>query len=175
MSLRRGGAMQALGVARPPRDPRPRRRRGRHLRFLWHPDVARRQTEATDENREAEVRRLAELAIEQGKEAGAVKQERENLAVLQSAETKKTETESKNGSPREISHAQDRAALEDNAAPLALGQQKDRAAREKFRAAVGPDTQTVTADWRVAQKKKAFRESVKRPGDQAAGNRRLFR
>src|SRR5256714_11132778 len=132
MSLRRRGAMQALGVVRPARDPPPRRRRGRHLRFLWHPNVARRQTEAADENREAEVRRLAELAVEQGKEASAVKQQRENLAVLQSAETKKTETQSKNGSPRQISHSQDRAALEDNAAPLALGQQKEPSARDKF-------------------------------------------
>src|SRR3954468_22337263 len=119
--------MQTLGVAGTPRHPWSHRTRRRGVRFRRLPNIPCSQTQAADENGKAEVRRLTELSVEQGKKAGGVEQEWEDVAALQFAETEKPEAEREQRSPEKERRSEDRSALQNHAAPFAFSEKKNRA------------------------------------------------
>src|SRR3954466_13059133 len=98
-SRRRRRALNAFGVGGTTGHPRPGGSRRRLVRFVEYSHVPRREAETADENGEPEISRLAELAVEQGKEAGAIEQQGKKLAALQFAETEKAETERQHRPP----------------------------------------------------------------------------
>src|SRR2546423_12154774 len=140
MSLRRGGAMQTLGVARPPCDPAARRtRQGLRVCLDRDRDIAGSQTKTANENGESEIGRLSKLAVQDQRAAGAIQHDGKNPALLELTKTEESEFHKQRDSPQKISQTQNGTALENDPAPFALGKKKDRAAREEFGAAIGAD------------------------------------
>src|SRR4051794_23965650 len=99
MRWRRGRAVQLCGEARPTRDRAAAPTKRSRLRVRRRRGIAGGETETANEHGEPKVRRLSKLPVEQGKEAGRVKHDRENLAAFQLPVTEDAKVEREQGAP----------------------------------------------------------------------------
>src|SRR5437588_6395601 len=128
------------------------------------------ETETANKNGESKIGRLSKLPVEERNETGGVKHERENFASLQLPITKEPEVERQADAPKQVGDSKNWSDFQNDAAQFAFGEKKDGAAGQKFRTAIGPDAESVTADGSVTKKKNSLGESAQDTRNEAAGD-----